>query len=674
MRRQEGREVQVREQSVVAATTAEDRDPAMNGALSIASLVEESYALERAGDIGAALQRAGQALEKALRNDDAQAIAAAQVCVAYCELRLGHYDRAHTLAEEALRHAGPQARPRADAWRILGDCAHETGDLVAAETFYQQAIDLGRQLGSPYVLHRCLHSLSACVYIPRGHFELALAADKESLRLARDLDMRDEIWLPLVTMGWVYRITGQYEQAQAIAREMRNAVQPGSLAEGYYYCLSADLAQDGHDPESALSLYAHARSIAEAVGDPGLGVELRLGLSRYHRTFPTTSVGRRGSASVALDWADDALAIASRAGSRDLQGWALIERGRAAREIGDLAAAERDFRAAIEGSTPLGANFDLARAYLMLAALLHEQQHAEAGAAWLQAATQIASGGYAFLLEQERTLAFPLIADYMGSDDPTIASISSTLLSHLARVPAPLHVVTLGRFEVRRGARPVPDHAWRRRRAGELFRLLLISPGHLLSRDQVCEALWPEKPPHSTQALFYQTTSALRRALEPDLPEKFPSRYLEVEEGQVILHLPPGSWIDFEAFGHHLRAQEWEAAVAIYGGELFPGDRYADWAAAPRERLIQGFIRAAQVVAQQRMERHEFSAALEACRRVLALEPWQEEAVLLAMRASAALNDRAGALRLYRELERSLAEAFGIEPQAELQQFYRSLL
>jgi DNA-binding SARP family transcriptional activator len=673
--RQDGGKVQTRGQTIVTATTTGgNRNSAMKGSFPVASLIEESYSLERAGDIGTALQRAGQALDKALNAAKPQAIAAAQVCVAYCELRLGHHDRARTLAEEALRHAAPQARPRADAWRILGDCAHEAGDLVAAETFYQQAIDLGRQLGSAYVLHRCLHSLSACVYIPRGQFELALAADQESLRLARDLDMRDEIWLPLVTLGWVYRVTGQYEQAQAIVEEMRSTVQPGSLAEGYFYCLSADLAQDSPDPKSALALYARARSIAEAVGDPGLGVELRLGLSRYHCTFPSTSAGRRGNASAALDWADDALAIASRAGSRDLQGWALIERGRAAWETGDSIAAERDFRAAIEGSTLLQANFDLARASLMLAALLHGQRHAKAGAAWLQAASQIAGGGYAFLLEQERALAFPLIAEYMGSDDPAVASVSSALLSHLARVPAPLHIVTLGRFEVRRGARAVPDHAWRRRRAGELFRLLLVSPGHSLSRDQVVEALWPEKSPHSTQALFYQATSALRRALEPDLPDKFPSRYLEVEEGQVILHLPPGSWIDFDAFEHHLQAQNWEASVAVYRGELFPGDRYADWAAALRERLNQEFIRAAQAVARQRLERHEFSTALEACRRVLALDPWQEEAVLLAMQACVALNDRAGAVRLYRELEHSLAEAFGIEPQAELQQFHRSLL
>jgi len=652
----------------------EDRNPAAKGSRPVANLIEESYALERAGDIGAALQRARQTLDAALEAADAQAMAAAQVCVAYCELRLGHFDRARTMATEALQYAGPQTRSRADAWRILGDCAHEAGDLATAESYYQQAIDLGRQLGSSYVLHRCLHSLSACVYIPRGQFDLALATDEESLRLARELDLRDEQWLPLLTLGWIYHITGQHTRALEIAEELRCAVRPGSLAEGYYCCLRADLVQDGLEPEATLALYARARSIAEAVGDPGLGVELRLGLSRYYRTCPAASVHGRDGAAIALDWADDALALACRAGCRDLQGPALVERGRAAWQLGDPAAAERDFRAAIESATQLQAAFDLARATLMLAALLHEQQAGEAVAVWLQTAAQITSGGYAFLLEQERALTFPLIAEFMGSDDPAVAAISATLLGHLERVPPPLHIVTLGRFEVRRGARVVPDAAWRRRRAGELFRLLLVSPGHALARDEVFEALWPANSPRSTPALFYQTTSALRRALEPDLPEKFPSRYLEVEEGQVILHLPPDSWLDLDVFRRCLQAQDWEAAVAICGGELFTGDRYADWAAVPRERLNREFIRAAQAAARQRWERHDCDGVLEICRRILALEPWQEETVYLAMQASVALNDRAGALRLYCELERSLAEAFGIEPQAELRQFYRSLL
>jgi len=633
----------------------------------IECLIEESYALERSGDIAGAFQRAREALQRAWAEGEAEALAAALVCVAYSQYHLGHYDEAQGLVEEALSETAPLTRTRADGLRILGDCAHEAGDLVAAERFYQRAIDLGRQLGYPYILHRCLHSLSACVYIPRGQFELALAADDESLRLALDGDMLQDAWLPLVTMGWVYWVTGQRRRALDVTEEMRRFVQPGSLAQGYWYCLRADLAQQGDDPESALGLYARARSIAEGIGDPGLSGELRVGLSRYHRTA--------GNAAGAHDWADDALTIAERARCRDVQGWALIERGRAAWELGHRPAAQTDFRSAIELLAPMEANFDLARAYLLLAALLHGQEYSEARAAWLEAVSRIVSGGYAFLLEQERALAFPLLAAHLSSDDPNLVSISETLLGHLERVlPPPLRILTLGQFQVRQGARTIPERAWRQRRAGELFRLLLISPRRSLFRDQVAEALWPEKPPGSTPALFHQATSALRRTLEPDLPGKFPSRYVTSEGGRVTLRLPEGSWVDFEALERHMETEAWREALALYHGELFPDDRYADWAAVPRERLRQWAVQAALAVARERLEDGDARAALEATRRALALEPWQEEAVLLGMRACLALHDRAGALRLYLDLDRRLQEELGIAPRPDVQQLYQSLL
>jgi len=60
---------------------------------------------------------------------------------------------------------------------------------------------------------------------------------------------------------------------------------------------------------------------------------------------------------------------------------------------------------------------------------------------------------------------------------------------------------------------------------------LLLSPGRRLSAEQVAEQLFPEREQRAAQVLFHHATSALRRALEPELPDKFPSRYLEVEEG-----------------------------------------------------------------------------------------------------------------------------------------------
>lgn len=219
----------------------------------------------------------------------------------------------------------------------------------------------------------------------------------------------------------------------------------------------------------------------------------------------------------------------------------------------------------------------------------------------------------------------------------------------------------------------MPEKAWRQRRAGELFRLLLVSRGQTLSRDQIIDLLWPEKPPGRANTALHQATSALRRALEPELPDKFPSRYLMVEAGQISLRLPPGSWLDYEAFAQHCREGQWQQAAALYQGELFPEDRYADWAAAPRQRLAQQFLAVSLALAGQELAAGRPQDALAAARRGLEVEPWQENLALIAMKACIALHDRAGALRLYHDLERALRRDLGIVPQIELQDLYRAI-
>ena len=637
------------------------------GSVVVKSLqIESSYTLLQAGDMAGAMQCARAALEQAGRTGDSALQAAALVCLAQCHDYLGHFDRAVELANTASECAPPHSHARADALRLLGVCAHERGDLDAAENYCNQAIDLARENGHPQVLMRCLHGLAATVYIPRGQFELALAADQEALRLAQQEEPPTYAWFPLTTLGWVYWTTGRRPAAEETLAALRKAAPPGSLAEGYYFCLLADVTQDQENGEEAPRFYALARSIAETIGDPGLAAELRVGLSRYHRSI--------GEAAAAHQWADDALAIAAGAGSHDLQGWAYIERARAAWELGRPEQAEADLLAAHEVLAPMEAHYDLARVYLLLAAMRVERDPAGAQAAWVEAASRIVSGGYAFLLERERALALPLLAGFLSSSDAPVASITATLMGHLERVPPPpLTVQTLGSFAVKQGLRPVPDQAWRQRRAGELFRYLLLLPGRHCHQEQVVEALWADRPPHSSLPLFHRATSALRRALEPDLPDKFPSRYLQVDQGVVTLHLPAGSQIDYEQVEQAVRRQEWEQVLALYGGDLFPADRYADWAAAPRERLRQMALQAALAVAQQCEAEGRPAKGLAAARQALEWEPWQEEAALLAMRTCVAQGNRAEALRIYQALAGRLRDELGVEPQAKLQAYYDAL-
>jgi DNA-binding SARP family transcriptional activator len=628
-------------------------------------LIEGSLKQERLGQLGAAMEQAQAALEEARASGNAEDIAGALVRIAMVHFRQGHYTEASALARQALELVPLPTSGRARAWLVLGMCAAETEALLDAEAYYHRALDLAREVGDVQIRFSALHNLAAGLYLPRGQFGLALSADLEALQVAREHDLRSHLPFPLITIAWAYWLSGQRACLQSALVELEQASSEYLCGQGYHAILAAELALEEGEPEKAAELLAHARSLAETCGDPSLSVDVRIALSRYQRLC--------GNAPGALDWADDAVACAARLGYSHRNGMALIERGRVRLEMADWTGAEADLKSAIQVLTPLHARFDLARAHLLLAASLDARQRPEAGSAWLEASGRILSGGFAFLVEAERAAALPLVARYASSADPALRSAAAALVDHLEHIPPPpLLIAVLGSFEVRRAGRPIPKAAWQRR-ADELFRLLLISPGRSLSREQVIEALWPDKAPEAANAVLHQATSCLRRALEPYLPDKFPSRYLPVEEGRIALRLPDGSRLDFEVFEELAQKGEWEAALAVYAGEPFPLDRYQGWASWKREGLIQRYMHVLLAAARARFASGKFEACLEACRQVLAEDPWQEQAALLAMQACVELDDRCGAVRIYRELERTLWEELEIAPQAELRALYESL-
>jgi len=632
----------------------------------IADYVDTNVVLGPSGEAAAALQSASEALWRARDSNDLEALAVALVEVARPRFRLGQYEAAAALAQEALAVAAPDAPARVDAWQVLGNCAAETGSPREAEILYRQAADLAREIGHHRGFVAALHGLAAAVYIPRGSFDLALAADQEAYQIAERLGHEEWLIFPLATMAMACQLSARREGARSALSRLHSLLSPHSIIQGYYLCVYASLALDEGDLETGQQAFAQARSIAEATGEPWLNVTARLGMSRYHRLL--------GDGPAARAWAEDALTFANRVGYRHEQGKGLIEQARAAWLCGDLSAAEANFQEAIGILYDLGASFDLARAQLLLAALLLQQGDEHVSNSWQNAAQTILKGGYTFLLEQERTLAFPLVAAYLNSSDPTVASVSATLAQHLQHMaPEPLRIVTLGKFEVWQARRRIDDNTLRSRRGGELLALLLLSPGRRLSLEQVTENLWPDRSPSAARIAFHHASSTLRRALEPDLPDRFPSRYIEVEEGQVTLHLPANSQVDFETFEMHCRQGEWEDALVLYSGDLLPSDRYADWASEPRERLALKYQRALLAAARERLTAGRTIESLEACQQLLALEPWHEQAVLLAMRASVELNDLAGARRIYRRLERTLHDELGTVPQDDLQALYRSL-
>lgn len=607
-------------------------------------------------------------LEQAQAGTDLENLCAARIQLAHLHFRQGRYGQTQRLATEVLRDALPNSCRRGDALRMLGNCAAELGDPDGAEEYYHQAIDLARQWDDRYALYKCLHSLATNIYWPRGQFDLCLAAGKEALAQAQALDLREELWFPLSDIAWVYWSTGQRALALQIADQMQSVVSPGSLGDGFTGCLRAGQIEAGPNylPQ-VLPLYERARSIAEATGDPGLNIEVRIGLCRAYRLAQDFST--------ALLWAEDAVAAGARMNYRQFQAVTLIERARTWIELGKFSSAQADCQSALELAAKLHAHFDQARAMLYLAAIASAQNQAISAHFWRQAVDLCQQNGYQFLIEQERTLLLPWIAKMLDDRDPPLAETGAALFAHLYRFPPPpLQVNTLGQFTLRVGPQAVTKESLRQRRAGELLALLLSSPGATLSAEQVVEAMCSEKDPCAAADFYHHAVSALRRLLEPDLPDRrFPSRYLEVSEERITLQLPHGSKIDFLEFERCLREKDWEEGIALYQGEFLPVYRYAEWSINLRQHLADQFEQALLVLAAQNLAEGEAAACLDLARRALLHNPWQEQAAALGMRAALALGDRVTAVKIFRRLEKDLEQELGIAPQKELQQLYQDI-
>ncbi|MCS6826589.1 MAG: tetratricopeptide repeat protein [Caldilinea sp.] len=144
----------------------------------------------------------------------------ALIRLARLRYRLGRYDAAQSLADEALSLTDAHASERADIWQVLANCAADAGFLSQAEAYYRIAADLARETGYIRAQVAALHGLAAGAYYPRGCFDLALAADAEVRRIAVEQGRSEWLIYPLITTALIYQLTGQRQLAHSTLDEL----------------------------------------------------------------------------------------------------------------------------------------------------------------------------------------------------------------------------------------------------------------------------------------------------------------------------------------------------------------------------------------------------------------------------------------------------------------------
>ena len=238
-----------------------------------------------------------------------------------------------------------------------------------------------------------------------------------------------------------------------------------------------------------------------------------------------------------------------------------------------------------------------------------------------------------------------------------------------------LRIRLLGGFEVA-GDAAVPESAWRLRRAKSLVKLLALAPDRRMHREQVAEVLWPDRDQSSAANNLRQALFTARRALDAAGGEG--SRCLSVRDGLLALADVDIDVDAFEEAAAQARAQPsvaaCEAAVALYGGELLPEDRYEEWTAARREAVRERHLWLLVTLAELHEATGDGAAAIEALQRAVVEDPLHEAAHRELMRLFAAAGRQQQALAQYQQLRDALRRELAADPDPETRRLHRELL
>jgi TolB-like protein len=221
----------------------------------------------------------------------------------------------------------------------------------------------------------------------------------------------------------------------------------------------------------------------------------------------------------------------------------------------------------------------------------------------------------------------------------------------------------LGSFSLSRNGSEIAPSSKKNR---ALLAILALSPGQRLPREKLCGLLWGDRGEEQARSSLRQSMAVLRRELGEMESELFAQQ-------DDVLALRAGILaVDVLEIGKSLVAGDRASlrqAVDLCRGELLADSAlreaaFDDWLSAERRKVQDAIVK----LHERLVESESGTAAVEAARKLLALDPLRETSHRLLMKQFAASGEKALALKQYEECERLLKSEFGVEPALETQQ------
>lgn len=366
----------------------------------------------------------------------------------------------------------------------------------------------------------------------------------------------------------------------------------------------------------------------------------------------------------------------------------LLARGAVLELEGRMDEAFETYRRAAREAEAAGARYAATKATI-LAARLSPTPEADLPGLKLALKT-LAQEGYRDLL-----IARPAVAEWLRQHavqiDPTLRFPSATGRMVHDTKPAiglleapPVELMLLGPFGLKHRGRIVAEHVWRTAKAKELLALLATSGKRSVARDALMAALWPESEPSAAVSKFHFTLHSLRREIASAGLDGLVS--VERDAAGYALELPEGSVLDHEEFlGLVRQAREarfagdaerhltlLRKAIVMHRGS-FLGGLSSAWIDELRERMDSTFLSAAKELAGAELEIGDPHAAIEHALKIVAADPFDEEAHRTVLRAYERSGAADLATRHFQSLERKLRRELGTRPEDATREIYQRM-
>jgi branched-chain amino acid transport system substrate-binding protein len=223
------------------------------------------------------------------------------------------------------------------------------------------------------------------------------------------------------------------------------------------------------------------------------------------------------------------------------------------------------------------------------------------------------------------------------------------------------------------------------RQARLVFAHLVSEHERPVPRDELAEAIWGETPPPTWEKALIGIVSKLRTLLAECGLEG--DAAITSAFGCYQLHLPSGSWIDLEAaleaieasdaafeIGDFARARTQAEQAATIARQPFLAGEDGAWVETKRRELEGLLIRAFDRLTDASLAVGEARQAVAWAEEAVAREPLREAGYQRLMRAHAAADNQAEALRAYERCRQLLAEELGAAPAPATQALHVEIL